>query len=68
MKKLACRDLGVDCSFVATADTSEEAKMELWEHAELTHPDVTAGISAEEKKALMSKMDQALRRSKVPVM
>ena len=36
-KVLACRDVGVDCDFVACADTEEKVLLQATEHARRDH-------------------------------
>jgi predicted small metal-binding protein len=36
-KVLRCRDVGMDCDFVARAETEEEVLKKAAEHAETTH-------------------------------
>lgn len=46
MYKLACKSLGaVDCNFVATGESKDEAVDKMKEHAEASHPDALAGKS-----------------------
>ena len=36
-KVLKCREVGLDCNFVARADTEEEIMQQIAEHAHTTH-------------------------------
>ena len=36
-KVLKCREVGLDCNFVARADTEEEIMKQVTEHANTTH-------------------------------
>jgi predicted small metal-binding protein len=36
-KVLKCREVGLDCNFVACADTEEELMKQVAEHANITH-------------------------------
>ena len=36
-KVLTCREVGLDCNFVARADTEEEIMKQIAEHAATTH-------------------------------
>lgn len=36
-KVLKCREVGLDCNFVARADTEEEIMQQIAEHAATTH-------------------------------
>lgn len=37
MKQLACRDLGMDCDFIVTAETEEEIMSKGGEHGKEVH-------------------------------
>jgi predicted small metal-binding protein len=36
-KMLKCREIGLDCGFIARADTEEEIMRQIAEHAHITH-------------------------------
>ena len=40
MLKFACKDVGVECDFVATAATAEEVKEKVFAHAGVVHADM----------------------------
>ncbi len=61
MKALACRDMGVDCDFVAKADTAEETVKMATDHALKAHAEKIAEMSKtmsqdEMTKVMMSKV------------
>ncbi|HEX7434827.1 MAG TPA: DUF1059 domain-containing protein [Anaerolineaceae bacterium] len=62
MKQFACKDLGMDCSFVATGETVDEVKKKVIEHAGAKHADVlkkmtaTPAQKAEFEKTVVSKI------------
>ena len=61
MKTLACRDMDVDCDFVAKADTAEGAVKIATDHAMKAHADKIAEMSKtmsqdDMTKAMMSKV------------
>lgn len=62
MKKLGCRDMGMDCDYVAKGETNEQIKKEIWAHAEKKHATMFKGLSPEKKKTMTSKMDELLKR------
>ena len=51
-KMLRCRDVGMDCDFVARAETEEELMRKVAEHAKTVHgmseisPDIAAKVKA----------------------
>lgn len=61
MKSLSCKQMGnSDCEYVAEAETAEEVKQKMWEHAEHIHKDKIASMSEEEKEKANGMMDQIL--------
>ena len=59
MYRFACRDVGVDCSFVTTASTADEVKNQAFAHAGVVHADLLKGLSQED----MAKMTGAVEAS-----
>jgi len=55
MKTFKCRDLGMDCDFVATGNTVEEVKKKAFEHAGQVHADMLKTMSTPEQMAAMEK-------------
>lgn len=57
MKKLACRDMGMNCDFVATGMTDEEVMQKLGAHGKMTHPkelvEMAKTMSQEQMMAMM---------------
>jgi predicted small metal-binding protein len=47
MKKLTCRDVGVDCDFVATGATEEEVMQKAGEHGKKVHGFTDADFTPE---------------------
>ena len=60
MLKFACKDLGLDCSFVATGATVEEVKQKAMVHAQSVHKDMLDKMTptqlAELNQSIMSKI------------
>ncbi len=60
MKQFACKDLGMDCDFVASGNTVDEVKKKAIEHAQMIHPDImkkmapTPAKMAEMEKTIVS--------------
>jgi predicted small metal-binding protein len=59
MKSLACRELGTDCSYVATGNTVDEVKKAGLSHVRVAHPDLLKSMSTPEQ---MAKMDKQLEK------
>ncbi len=62
MLKFACKDVGVDCDFVATGTTVEEVKDKAFAHASVVHADLLKGLS----EAQMAEMTKAVEASIKP--
>jgi len=45
MLKFACKDVGLDCDFIATGSTAEEVKQKAFAHAGVVHADILKGMN-----------------------
>jgi predicted small metal-binding protein len=62
MVTLSCKDLGLaSCDFVAEADSERHVKNAMFEHVRDEHPELIAGVTDEERRDLMHRMDLAVR-------
>jgi predicted small metal-binding protein len=61
MKSLACKDMGMDCNFVATANTEEEVKQKAIVHAQKVHADIFKSMSS--TPAQMAEMQKAMNKA-----
>lgn len=61
MKKLACRDMGMNCDFVAMGATDEEVVQKLGEHGKMTHPNELAEMA----KTMSDDQMTAMMKSKI---
>lgn len=62
MVTLSCQDLGLTgCAFVARADSERHVKNVMFEHVRDEHPELIAGITDEQRRDLMRRMDLAIR-------
>ena len=61
MKTFACKDLGMDCTFVATGETIEEVKNKAMAHAQKVHADVLKQMTSTPAKA--AEMEQAMMKA-----
>ena len=55
MKTFKCRELGMDCDFVATGNTVEEVKQKAFDHAGKVHADMLKTMSTPQQMAEMEK-------------
>jgi predicted small metal-binding protein len=60
MLKFACKDVGLDCDFVATGATVEEVKQKAFAHAGVVHADVLKGMSQEALAQLTSTVESKI--------
>ncbi len=61
MLKFACRDLGVDCNFVATGDSIEEVKQQAFEHAGVVHADMLKAMSEDEQAQMIAAVEMSIK-------
>jgi predicted small metal-binding protein len=63
MKTFACKDLGMDCDFVAKGETVEEVSRKAMEHGQKVHGEVLKKMTDTPEKAaeLQQAMLQAIR-------
>ena len=48
MLKFQCKDLGIDCSYVATGNTVEDVKKSAVAHAQTVHKDLLAKMTPQQ--------------------
>ncbi len=60
MMKLSCRDMGMDCDFVAKGETAQEVKEKMRAHDNAEHEDIMKNMSEDEKADMMKKMDEKM--------
>ena len=56
--QFTCRDMGMDCDFVATGNTVAEVKAKAMAHAQVVHADMLKTLSS---PAQMAAMEQQLQ-------
>ena len=61
MLKFACRDLGVDCDFVATGATADEVKEKAFAHAGVVHADMLKAMNQDELAQLTTAVEGAIK-------
>ncbi len=64
MKQLACKDMGLVCSFVATGKTDAEVKKKLNDHGMKVHADVLGKMSKGDMENMNRQMDRMLAKQK----
>jgi predicted small metal-binding protein len=52
MLTFACKDAGVECSFIATGNSVEEVKQTAFAHAEVVHKDILQSMTQEQLDGL----------------
>lgn len=61
MLKFACRDVGVECDFVATGATAEEVKEKAVAHAGVVHADMLEAMNEDELAHFTSVMEANIK-------
>ena len=61
MLKFNCRDVGVDCDFVATGATIEEVRDQAFAHAAVVHADLMKAMSDDDKAKLAQAVDANIK-------
>ena len=56
MKSMKCRDLGMDCNFVATGETVDEVKNKAFDHARTVHAEMFKDMNTPQQMADMEMM------------
>lgn len=59
----ACKDAGVDCSFVASGNTVEEVKQAAFAHAEVVHKEILKSMTPEQLEELAKTVESKTRPS-----
>jgi predicted small metal-binding protein len=62
MYRYTCRDVGVDCDFVTYAETPEEVKRGVFEHAGVVHKDMMDSLTPEQAAQLQQAVDKAIKQ------
>lgn len=61
MKSLRCRDLGVDCDFVAAGDTNEVVITSMFAHSVEHHHEKHEHMFGDKATALVGDMESAIK-------
>ncbi len=63
MLSFACKDTGMDCSFVATGNTVEEVKKAAFAHAGVVHKDVVQSMSPQQLEELAKVVETKIKQA-----
>jgi predicted small metal-binding protein len=61
MLKFACKDVGVDCDYIATGETVEAVKENAFAHAGVAHADILRSMSQEQLAELTRTVEAKIR-------
>lgn len=60
MEKFACKNLGMDCDFVAEGATKEEVMKMAMEHGGVVHADMMKGMTEEQMSEFGKKLEASI--------
>ena len=61
MKKFECKDMGLDCGFVATGVTTEQVIGLALEHAIEVHSEMLSSLSPEQSENIQNMLEMVIR-------
>jgi predicted small metal-binding protein len=61
MMKFACKDLGIDCNFVATGATKEEVMKKAMDHGNVVHADLMKNMSKDQMAQFGKQLEASLK-------
>ena len=61
MLRVACKDLGLDCNFVATGATLAEVKQKTMMHIQEIHPEIFSRMSPEQMAEIEKIMESKIK-------
>lgn len=61
MEKFACKNLGIDCNFVATGATKEEVLKKAMEHGSTVHADLMKNMAKEQSAGFAKKLEASIQ-------
>ncbi len=61
MEKFACKNLGLDCDFVATGATKEKVVKLAMEHGSVAHADLMKGMNQKQMAEFGKKLEASIK-------
>ena len=61
MLKFACKDVGMDCNFVATGATTEDVKQKAFAHAGVVHADMLKTMNQDQMAQLTEAVEANIK-------
>ena len=61
MLKFACKDVGVDCDYIATGETVEAVKRNAFAHAGVVHAEILKSMSQEQMAELSRSLEANIK-------
>jgi len=61
MEKFACKNLGIECDFVATGTTKEEVLKKAMEHGGTVHADLMKDMTQEQAAQFAQKLEASIQ-------
>jgi predicted small metal-binding protein len=61
MEKFACKNLGIDCGFVATGATKAEVLQKAMEHGGTAHADLMVGMTQQQSADFAKKLEASIQ-------
>jgi predicted small metal-binding protein len=61
MEQFACKNLGIDCGFVATGATKEEVLKKAMEHGGAVHADLMKDMTKEQSAQFAQKLEASIQ-------
>jgi predicted small metal-binding protein len=63
MEKFACKNLGIDCNFVATGATKEEVLKKAMQHGSTVHADLMKNMTKEQSADFAKKLEASIQKA-----
>ena len=63
MEKFACKNLGIDCNFVATGATKEEVLKKAMDHGSTVHADLMKNMTKEQSTAFAKRLEASIQKA-----
>ncbi len=61
MEKFACRNLGLDCDFVATGATKAEVMQKAMAHGSVVHADMMKAMTEEQSAKFAKQLEDSIK-------